>query len=185
MSLRWLIDWVWLGLVGLGWGNVTIVFQTCSARRGELPSGNRWKKGFEHSENGFTYAAPWSRLVCGVFLCFAGLSESLARAESGKLKGEGGKAGLLKSLAVRAMSEAQYVSTGTVSQRQVTGKGMLLVTSAAAVDAEFLVAAVAVVLLLLLLLLLLPPLLLVLLLLSLPPLLLLLLLLQLLLLLMA
>ncbi|CAM9312557.1 unnamed protein product, partial [Scytosiphon promiscuus] len=57
-----------------------------------------------------------------------GLSSSLATVEGGgapMLQGEGGKskAGLLKSLAVRAMSEAEYVSTGTLSDHQATGKG--------------------------------------------------------------
>ena len=70
----------------------------------------------------FLYKARLDRLSCRSW-CFSGLSESLARAESGKLKGGQGNAGLLKSLAVRAMSEAQYVSTGAVSRRQVTGKG--------------------------------------------------------------
>lgn len=35
------------------------------------------------------------------------------------------KAGLLKSMAVRAMSEAEYVSTGALSQRQADGHGEL------------------------------------------------------------
>lgn len=57
--------------------------------------------------------------------CFAtGLSESLATVEGGGLKGQAGKAGLLKSLAVRAMSEAEYVSTGTLSDHQAGGKGV-------------------------------------------------------------
>lgn len=56
----------------------------------------------------------------------AGLSASLAAtAEGGVLQEDGAagksKAGLLKSLAVRAMSEAEYVSTGTLSQHQQTG----------------------------------------------------------------
>lgn len=41
------------------------------------------------------------------------------------LQGAGGKskAGLLKSLAVRAMSEAEYVSMGTLSDHQANGQG--------------------------------------------------------------
>ncbi|CAM9697488.1 unnamed protein product [Pylaiella littoralis] len=55
-----------------------------------------------------------------------GLSECLASVEGGALQGEAGrsKAGLLKSLAVRAMSEAEYVSTGTLSDHQASGKGL-------------------------------------------------------------
>ena len=57
-----------------------------------------------------------------------GLSASLAAtAEGGALQEEGAggksKAGLLKSLAVRAMSEAEYVSTGTLSDHQQTASG--------------------------------------------------------------
>ncbi|CAM9323899.1 unnamed protein product [Ectocarpus sp. 12 AP-2014] len=57
-----------------------------------------------------------------------GLSQSLATVEGGALRGQGeggkSKAGLLKSLAVRAMSEAEYVSTGTLSDHQAHGKGL-------------------------------------------------------------
>ncbi|CAM9652144.1 unnamed protein product [Ectocarpus fasciculatus] len=57
-----------------------------------------------------------------------GLSQSLATVEGGALRGQGeggkSKAGLLKSLAVRAMSEAEYVSTGTLSDHQANGKGL-------------------------------------------------------------
>lgn len=61
---------------------------------------------------------------------YVGLSECLASVEGGALQGEAGrsKAGLLKSLAVRAMSEAEYVSTGTLSDHQASGKGKILPT---------------------------------------------------------
>ena len=41
--------------------------------------------------------------------------------EGGGLKGERGKADLLKSLAVRAMAEAEYVSTGALSRHEADG----------------------------------------------------------------
>lgn len=60
---------------------------------------------------------------------YLGLSKSLATVERGALRGQGeggkSKAGLLKSLAVRAMSEAEYVSTGTLSGHQAHGKGTI------------------------------------------------------------
>lgn len=62
----------------------------------------------------------------------SGLAASLASIESVGEKGEGygrsaqRKAGLLKSLAVRAMSEAEYVSTGTLSRHQADGAGRSL-----------------------------------------------------------